>query len=236
MIARKPLAIVVIFVFCSRPVIVESAERESRLDEYIAARTSEFMDIAPKRRQQIAEITAFMRSQAGSGQPTKLMFICTHNSRRSQMAQVWAALAASHYGVSDVEVYSGGTERTAFNPRGVAGLERAGVPIKKQTAFRDALNPRFEIRVGFERQPLVCFSKVYTEAPNPKSKYAAVMTCAEADKNCPHVVGAKARIALPYDDPKSSDGTSKEAKNYDERCAQIAREMLFAFSHISRDR
>jgi len=36
-----------------------------------------------------------------------------------------------------------------------------------------------------------------------------------------------ARFALPYDDPKQSDGTPTEVKTYDERCRQIAREMLY---------
>lgn len=41
--------------------------------------------------------------------------------------------------------------------------------------------------------------------------------------------GADARIAIPYDDPKASDGTEHEAQTYDERCRQIAREKLYAF-------
>jgi arsenate reductase len=233
--ARK-LALVLILVWGSLPMTVQSTEPASRLDKYIAARTVEFRDIPPERREKLFEITSFVRSQANAGQPIRLTFVCTHNSRRSQMAQVWAALAATHYRVSGVESYSGGTERTAFNPRAVAALERSGVPIKQQKSVPHAENPRYDVQLGPEPPPLVCFSKVYHERPNPTAQFAAVMTCAQADKNCPNVVGATTRIALPYDDPKVADGTSKEAEIYDDRCAQIAREMLYAFSGVAGNR
>lgn len=58
------------------------------------------------------------------------------------------------------------------------------------------------------------------------------MTCSEADENCPTVACAVARIAVPYDDPKSADGTNAEASIYDKRCAQISREMLYVFSQL----
>jgi hypothetical protein len=74
-----------------------------------------------------------------------------------------------------------------------------------------------------------CFSKVYSEPPNPKSGYCAVMTCLQADQACPVVAGAALRVALPYDDPKAYDGTAAESARYDERCRQISREMLYVF-------
>jgi hypothetical protein len=58
------------------------------------------------------------------------------------------------------------------------------------------------------------------------------MTCSAADKACPIVFGADARIAIPFDDPKAFDGTDQEAAKYDERCRQIAREMLYVFSRV----
>ncbi len=58
------------------------------------------------------------------------------------------------------------------------------------------------------------------------------MTCSQADKRCPIVAGAAARIALPFDDPKEFDGTPLERSKYDERCQQIARELLFVFAEV----
>jgi len=79
---------------------------------------------------------------------------------------------------------------------------------------------------------MVCFSKVYDEAPNPASEFVAVMVCTEADGACPDVAGATGRFALPYVDPKASDGTGLESATYDDRCAQIAREMLYMMSRV----
>ena len=53
---------------------------------------------------------------------------------------------------------------------------------------------------------------------------------ARADKQCPFVPGAALRIGLPFDDPKAFDNTPREAAMYDERCQQIARELLYVFS------
>jgi len=148
------------------------------------------------------------------------------------MAQLWAAAAAASYGIGDVETFSGGTEATAFNPRAVAALERAGFEIK--TSAPGDANPKYLVRLSSASDALECFSKVYDQAPNPTSDFCAVMTCSAADEACPRVAGATLRLAIPYDDPKVADGTPDEAATYDERCAQIAREMLFAISRAAR--
>jgi len=202
----------------------EATAGDRPLDAYITARINEFDQISADRREKLAKLTAYVQAQ----KPARLTFICTHNSRRSQMAQVWASIAADHYGFGHLEAFSGGTEATAFNPRAVAALERAGVPIHQQGGTSQ--NPEYEVKIG--PHTLTCFSKVYGDKPNPESGFAAVMTCSEADKKCPIVAGAQARILLPYEDPKVSDGTDHETSTYDERCAQIAREILFVFSKV----
>jgi arsenate reductase len=160
-----------------------------------------------------------------------IVFICTHNSRRSQLCQIWAATAATYYGVLHVEAYSGGTEVTAFNGRAVAALRRAGFAIDDP---KTTPNPRYRVSWHVDGPELECFSKVYHDASNPKSDFCAVMTCSQADKLCPIVQGASKRISLPYNDPKAFDGTPQETANYDERCRQIAREILFAFSEAAK--
>jgi arsenate reductase (thioredoxin) len=205
-----------------------AADRE--LAEFVKERVAEVRDIPPARRETLAKLADYIRSQRETDKPIRLTFVCTHNSRRSQMAQVWAVLAAAHYGVDGFMGYSGGTEQTAFNPRAVAALKRAGVNIEPRLAVADGENVRYAVAVQDQEKPLVCFSKVYNQPPNPESDFAAVMTCSEADKNCPSIPGADIRIALPYDDPKTSDGTPREAQAYDDRCRQIAREMFYLFS------
>jgi arsenate reductase (thioredoxin) len=201
-----------------------------KLQRYIAARIGEFANIPQERRQQLGKLAAYIRDHARLNQPVRLTFICTHNSRRSQLCQIWAATAATYYGVPRVEAYSGGTEVTALNGRAVAALRRAGFAIDDPKTTQ---NPRYRVSWHVDGPELVCFSKVYHDASNPKSDFCAVMTCSQADKLCPIVQGASKRISLPYDDPKAFDGTPQEAGQYDERCRQIAHEILFTFSEVA---
>lgn len=215
---------------CSGDSKVERAELLPTLRSYVAERTSEFSEIPEERQTQLRKLALYIGSRAKAEQPARLTFICTHNSRRSHMSQIWAAVAAGYYGVGGGEMYSGGTEATAFNPRAVAALERAGLKIKK---CDEAKNARYEVRFDDDADPLVCFSKVYSDASNPQKDFCAVMTCSQADKSCPAVRGASLRFALPFDDPKVADDTAAEAAKYDERCQQICREMLYVFSQIN---
>ena len=197
------------------------------LQAYIALRIAEFGSIPAERRAILEDLGAFIGARMRAGKPCDLTFICTHNSRRSHMGQVWGAVAAAHFGIPGVTTYSGGTEATAFNPRAVKALLRAGLAIEKTT---EASNPIYHVRFGPDAPALTCFSKVFNQAPNPTVDFCAVMTCADADEKCPIVHGAAARFAIPYEDPKAFDGVKLESAKYDERCAQIARDMLYALS------
>ena len=163
--------------------------------------------------------------------PVRMVFICTHNSRRSIIAQVWAAAAAAWFGMEGVETFSGGTEATAFHPHAVDALRRAGFTIDRGP---QAENPKYTLRLGQDSTPLPLWSKVFDAPENPSRAFAAVMTCSDADENCPFVPGTDLRLALPFDDPKVSDGTPEEQRTYDERVREIGREMVFAFSCARR--
>lgn len=195
----------------------------------LVARAGEFDDIDLPRREKLDELSGFIRQQLAAHKTPRLLFVCTHNSRRSQMAQIWAAVAAEKYGLT-IATYSGGTEASAFNSRAVAAMERAGLRIEKST---DDSNAIYHVRFSAIRPALTCFSKRFDNPPNPREEFAAVMVCSDADRACPIVPGSSARIAIPYVDPKESDGTGREAAVYDERCAQIEREMLYVMSRVN---
>ncbi|MGO9838615.1 MAG: protein-tyrosine-phosphatase [Polyangiaceae bacterium] len=187
--------------------------------------------IAADRKEMLDRIANYIRTKRAAGETTRLTFICTHNSRRSQMGQIWAAAAAGYYGIDHVETFSGGLEVTAFNPRAIAAVERAGVQI----ASSGGDNPHVKVTYASDRAPLEMFSKKYGDPFNPQKDFAAVMTCSHADESCPLVVGASARIPLHYEDPKASDGTPDETATYDARSKQIATEMLYVFSRLKAD-
>lgn len=165
-----------------------------------------------------------------TGTATEMTFICTHNSRRSHMGQIWAQAAAWHFGLNDVRTFSGGTEATAFNPRAVRALKELGVTIEVE---KDGENPLYTIQLQDERAPFEAFSKKYTDEANPQKDFAAVMVCSSADQGCPLVYGASARFSIPYIDPKVSDGTEAEAATYRARAMQIGAEMFYVMARAA---
>ena len=154
-----------------------------------------------------------------------LTFICTHNSRRSQLAQVWAKIISDYYGFT-INSFSGGTEVTNCNSRTIASFERMGFRVKNPGGE----NPHYELTYHEKRRPIIVFSKTFDDASNPKNNFAAVMTCTNADENCPIISGAEKRISLPFEDPKIYDNSNQESEKYDERSRQIASEMKYIFN------
>ncbi|HNO80312.1 MAG TPA: protein-tyrosine-phosphatase [Phycisphaerae bacterium] len=207
----------------------EKTKMNKPIAGYVSKRQAEFDQIDAKRKAQLEELSAYIRQQRAVVEPVRLTFVCTHNSRRSHMAQLWASVAAETYGIH-ATTYSGGTESTAFNPRAVAAMERAGFEIEKTT---DDPNPIYHVRYADDRSAMTCFSKKHNSDPNPHEGFAAIMVCSDADRSCPAVRGATGRFAIPFVDPKAADGTPEEAATYDERCAQIAREMLYVMSRVA---
>jgi len=201
----------------------------AQLVQYIDRALQEIARISEERKRLLDDVAAFVSSKRGAEEAGDLIFICTHNSRRSQMGQLWAAAAAAHFGIDGVRTYSGGTEATAFNPRAVTALERAGFVI--ETPGGD--NPRYRVTFDEGGPVIECFSKTYDDPFNPTEGFAAIMTCSEADEACPVIPGAALRAPIRYEDPKVADGTPVEAAVYDARCLQIATEMLYLFSRIA---
>jgi arsenate reductase len=191
--------------------------------------TKEFSEIPAERQEGLKEIALYIKSKNAANEPVQLTFICTHNSRRSHLAAVWAATAAEYYGVPGVKIFSGGIEVTACNIRTVRAMRRAGFSVVDSTG---GTNPVYLVQYSEKAAPMRAFSKLYNQEGNPRQNYLAAMTCAHADASCPLVAGASRRVGIHYDDPKESDGKPEEEATYDERCRQIAREMFFALSLV----
>lgn len=194
-----------------------------------AAQTRRFDEIPEARKAVLARIAAYVETRYAHGEAINLVFICTHNSRRSHFGQIAAALAAEYYAIDRVRVFSGGTEATAFHPNAIAALRHLGFSVESADAA--AKNPLWTVRFG-ENSQTTCFSKVFNDPANPDKHFAAIMTCSDAEQNCPFVPGTELRIGTTYEDPKVSDGTPEQDATYQERFLQIAREMLYAFSLI----
>lgn len=185
------------------------------------------LSIPVVRREVLQVLIDYVQSKVNSGEDLILNFLCTHNSRRSQFSQIWAQTAADYFGIP-AACYSGGVEVTAFNERAVGSIKRAGFRVTK----KGEVNPKYFVFHSHDAEPIVAFSKLFDDPINRANRFAAVMTCAHADENCPFIPGAENRIPVRYEDPKAFDDTPEEASKYDERSLQIAAEMFYVFSQI----
>jgi arsenate reductase len=174
-------------------------------------------------------LVEYIQNKVNTNEEIRLNFICTHNSRRSHLSQIWSQTMAFHFGIENVFCYSGGTEATALFSKVAETLANQGFQIEKVSQEQ---NPVYAIKFDVDQHPIIGFSKTYFDAFNPKSNYAAIMTCSNADEGCPMVFGAEARFSIKYDDPKAFDGTEVMNEKYAERSLQIASELYFVFSQI----
>ena len=184
--------------------------------------------VSTEREAVLQPLIDYIKQKVNADASVHLNFICTHNSRRSQLAQIWAQTAAYHYNVA-ANCYSGGVEVTAFNERAVASIKRSGFQVESGTGD----NPLYKVHFSKVAQPISAFSKVFDDPENDAEQFAAIMTCDHADENCPFIPGTEQRIPVRYEDPKAFDDTPLEAEKYDERSLQIATEMFYVFSKIS---
>ena len=187
--------------------------------------------ISLMRQNSLKPLIDFIQSKVDAEQTIKLNFICTHNSRRSHLSQVWAQTLGYFYNIKDLFCFSGGTESTALFPAAAKALEASGFKIDSQTQMK---NPLYAIRFAVNETPVKGFSKTYDHAENPKTAFAAILTCSQADKECPYILGAELRIPLPFEDPKAFDNTPQQADKYRERSLQIATELKYVFSNINQ--
>ena len=183
--------------------------------------------ISDQRKELLKPLKEYLSSKIKQKSVVNLNFICTHNSRRSQLSEVWAKIIGDFYGLN-INTFSGGIEITACNERTINSLSRLGFKTKNLGGE----NPHYEIKYADNKTPITLFSKLYDDPANPKTGFAAVMSCSHADENCPFIPGAEKRISLPYEDPKAYDNTADEAKIYDERSIQIATEMKYVFGGL----
>lgn len=182
--------------------------------------------ISEERKIILQPLVDYLQNKIETDQTIRLNFICTHNSRRSHLSQIWAQTMAYHFGVKNVYCYSGGTEATAMFPKVAETLSNQGFQIQK---LSETENPVYAVKYAQNEAPVICFSKEYNNEFNPKSEFGAIMTCNNADEGCPIVFGAEGRFPVKYDDPKASDNTPEQTQVYAERSLQIAAEMFYVF-------
>ncbi|WP_139956415.1 arsenate-mycothiol transferase ArsC [Flavicella sediminum] len=201
----------------------------SKIEETIASFTVE--NISAERKETLQPLVEFIQKKTTEQQEIRLNFICTHNSRRSHLSQIWAQTMAHYFHISNVYCYSSGTEATALFPVIASTLEATGFQIN---TLSEGKNPIYAIKFASNQFPVIGFSKTIDDDFNPSSEFAAIMTCSQADGGCPFIAGAEKRIPVTFEDPKAFDNTPQQAEKYQERSLQIATDLFYVFSQINK--
>ena len=186
--------------------------------------------IPEQRKTVLQPLVDFIQHKISNGQLIRINFICTHNSRRSHLSQVWAQTMAHYFSIQNVVCYSGGTEATALFPMVAKTLQNSGFQID---TIAEGNNPIYSIKYATNEHPIIGFSKKLDDSFNQTAEFAAVMTCSQADGACPFIAGAEQRIPITFEDPKEFDHTPQQAEKYEERSLQIATELFYVFSQIN---
>lgn len=192
-----------------------------------AAKNSE-IDI--EREKLLSKIGAEIAKEYSKSELVNLNFICTHNSRRSQLGQVWSFFAANYFNLN-INAYSGGTEVTAFHRNTVETLQTVGFNFNVDDFSHQ--NPKYLISFNGTKKSILGFSKRFDNAANPEP-FIAITTCNNADTNCPFIPTASHRFHLPFVDPKASDNTDHKDETYLKTNKQIAAEVYFIFSEVKK--
>jgi arsenate reductase len=111
----------------------------------------------------------------------RVLFLCTHNSARSQMAEG----LLRHFAGDRFEVYSAGTEATVVRPQAIKVMNEIGIDISGQQS---------KTLEGYLMQP---FDYVIT-------------VCDAANEACPVFPGAKQRLHWSFEDPAAAVGSEEE--------------------------
>ena len=188
------------------------------------------VSILEDRKLLLLKISEAIANEYSKNKIVNLNFICTHNSRRSQLGQVWSFFAA-HYFKLHINAFSGGTEVTAFHRNTVKILQKAGFSFHLEDFSHQ--NPKYSISFDGTNTSILGFSKRFNHTINPEL-FIAITTCNSADINCSFIPNASYRFHLPYVDPKSSDGKDEQHEIYLKTNQQIAAETYFIFSEVKK--
>jgi arsenate reductase (thioredoxin) len=185
--------------------------------------------ISEERKAVLLPLRAYIQEKRNARVSISVNFICTHNSRRSHLSQVWAQAMATYFTIPNVYCYSGGTEATAMFPKVAETLQKQGFMIE---TIGQGSNPVYAVKYSELAMSAICFSKKYDHPFNPKTAFAAILTCNSADEACPIVAGAEARFPIKFNDPKASDNTPEMDATYAARSLEIGQELWWVFGGV----
>jgi arsenate reductase (thioredoxin) len=133
-------------------------------------------------------------------EPTRVLFVCTHNSARSQMAEGMVRA----WGGDRFEAFSAGTEATRVRPEAIAVMREIGIDISGHTSK--------------------------TVEPFIGEAFAWVITvCDTAKETCPVIPGAKQQAHWSIDDPSLVEGETEQRLEAFRAARDVIRDRVHMF-------
>lgn len=202
---------------------------EESIRNWLEERKAEFGQIEEDRKKLLMSMGGSFYEKLKKQERINLLFVCTHNSRRSQMAQALMQAASDYYHIVGIQPLSAGTKETAFHPYAIKALRSSGFLIKQVEA---GSNPVYEVKLNANTAVGDMFSKALDHISVPVKDFVAVMVCDQADAECPFVPGADSRFSVHYEDPGKNDRHPDPLGFYKQTLRNIGREMMFLASSI----
>jgi arsenate reductase (thioredoxin) len=187
--------------------------------------------IKEERMEQLDNLNKMIANDLVKKGSTKIICICTHNSRRSILAQAMLSFISNQLNINNIEVFSGGIEVTEVHRNVIEAFENFGFEIQQ---IPENTNSKYTVTWGnqtIEKQDNL-FSKLYDDPFNPSKDFIAMMVCSDVEKNCPMVKGSINIISMNYTDPKHSDGTEEASNVYLDKLFEIGAEMFYVLQKV----
>ena len=208
---------------------IYNLNKNEKLHALIQSFEEQALSITEERKSSLEAMAQIISEELTSNQHLDIVIICTHNSRRSQVGELWIRTLVKYFSIENVHAFSGGTEATALHPNMAQAIITTGWKMLHEN--NQSSNPTYHISIAGEESQKM-FSKKYDDAFNPEKDYLAILVCEEAAEACPIVIGAKHRFPLPYSDPKAFDDTEKQNEKYLECVSLIGTEFFYCFSKV----
>ena len=142
----------------------------------------------------------------GDGDPIRVLFLCVHNSARSQMAE--GMLRA--WGGTRFQAHSAGSEATEVRPLAIRAMSEIGIDISGQR------------------------SKTVAEYAGRSFDYA-ITVCDDATEACPYFGGAREQLHWAFDDPAAAAGSEEERLAVFRRVRDEIARHVREFATLARD-
>lgn len=185
--------------------------------------------ITNERQSELNEIVNHIISKLKKNEEVNLNFLCNYNSRRSQLLQVWAKTCADYFKVP-VNTYSGGLKSANIPTIVIETLKTQGFKI----VSKDSNPPIYFLFFSDEKDPLILYSKHFSDPINKQRKFVSIINCKQADDHCPPMPHAEKAISLHYLDPIVFDNEEKTKEQYLKFSNDIASDMTYIFHNVKK--